>query len=222
MLDSLRRSEPQKPPIFRHDFFVVACLLACLLAGKSQRGALEKFKAGFSRNNCAAQIMPGNFASKNTAIFSALLQPGNLDNQHRRGTSKTEPEATAQGQRRPGLACLVFDTESRGTNCGNRRGRRSLCSLARAPKIQSRLFAQGREEPGTAGGVSGAKTREFREQNAGDFPHPIQALKQEGSKRGSRASCQQVKARGKQEDRQPWHVKKTSRGRAVPGQIPVK
>lgn len=176
MLDSLRRSEPQKPPIFRHDFFVVACLLA----GKSQRGALEKFKAGFSRNNCAAQIMPGNFSSKNTAIFSALLQPGNLDNQHRRGTSKSEPEATAQGQQRPGLACLVFDTESRGTNCGNRRGRRSLCSLARAPKIQSRLFAQGREEPGTAGGVSGAKTREFREQNAGDFSHPLQVLKQEG------------------------------------------
>ena len=211
MLDSLRRSEPQKPPIFRHDFFVVACLLA----GKSQRGALEKFKAGFSRNNCAAQIMPGNFPSKNTAIFLALLQPGNLDNQHRRGTSKTEPEATAQGQRRPGLACLVFDTESRG-------GRTAETAGGSAPKTQSRLFAQGREEPGTAGGVSGAKTREFREQNAGDFPHPIQALKQEGSKRGSRASCQQVKARGKQEDRQPWHVKKTSRGRAVPGQIPVK
>ena len=109
MLDSLRRSEPQKPPIFRHDFFVVACLLA----GKSQRGALEKFKAGFSRNNCAAQIMPGSFPSKNTAIFPPLAAwqpgqpapPGHIENRtrsNRTGTATAGPCLLSFRYRKPG------------------------------------------------------------------------------------------------------------------------
>ena len=164
-------------------------MLACLL--EKVKGAHSKnSKPVFRVTTARRRLCRGVFRAK-TRQFFHRLQPGNLDSQHRRGTSKTEPEATAQGQQRPGLACLIFDTESRG-------GRTAETAGGSAPKTQSRLFAQGRDEPGTAGGVSGAK------------------------RRGLSAPYTGIEARGKQEDRQPWHVKKTSRGRAVPGQIPVK
>ena len=48
-----------------------------------------------SRITARRRLCRGVFRAK-TRQFFHRLQPGNLDSQHRRGTSKTEPEATAQ------------------------------------------------------------------------------------------------------------------------------
>ena len=112
--------------------------------------------------------MPGSFPSKNTAIFPPLAAwqpgqpapPGHIENRtrsNRTGTATAGP-------------CLL-----------NFRYRKPGGDELRKPQgaALQKLKADFSHREGTNRGQPG----EFPEQNAGDFPHPIQALKQEGSKR---------------------------------------